>query len=908
MILHHSLVNLCYWHIDYYQLTEKDNVTQFAGIGFDASVWEIFPCLVVGAALHIIDPGIRLDIGDLNDYFEKNCITVSFLPTPVCHQFMDQENHSLRKLLTGGDKLQRFIKQGYDLYNNYGPTENTVVTTSYPVEILKENIPIGTPIANTCVYILGKESLQLQPVGIPGELCIAGHGLSCGYLNHPELTVEKFDQDFQDLQDYQDERGMDKKNLTPLPHSLSTPLYRTGDLARWLPEGTIEFLGRVDQQVKIRGFRIELGEITNQLLSHKAVKEAVVVTGEDKNQNQKYLCAYIVPKDSNTFDESVLGQYLSLRLPAYMIPACFVTMESIPLTPNGKVDKEKLPMPRFNLNAAQYTPPRDEIEEKLVEIWAGVLNIDGRNASHAPLGIDDNFFDRGGHSLNATLLVSRIHKALNVKIPLVEFFRRGCIRELAEYINKKGTIEEHYVPIGFVEEKEYYELSHSQKRIWVQSQLEEASLSFNIKAAFRIEGQLSKSVFEKIFQALIQRHESLRTVFIIVHDQPKQKILAPGEMDFRLEFIDLRAADVEDRESEAQKQIKSESEIPFDLNNGPLFRAKLLQLEENAHIFLFTMHHIVSDGTSMEVLFKEVLTLYDSYSHGKENSFHPLPTQYKEYAAWQNRRLLEKEMEAHETYWLQRLNGELPILELPIDKERPPMMTYKGDIVQLHLDQPLTLALKTLTRQNDATLFMTLVTALKVLFYRYTCQEDIIIGTPIAGREHADLEGQVGFYLNTLVLRTWLEPEETFTDLLKRIKTITLDAYKHQIYPFDRLVERLGIQRDISRHPIFDVMVDMINLNVFENISTNSLTVIPIDSRYNKSKFDLTIYIFERKDTIDIKFEFYADLFERETITHLAECFHVLLNSISETPFGAIADFPFEEELDLGAISSISRT
>jgi hypothetical protein len=319
------------------------------------------------------------------------------------------------------------------------------------------------------------------------------------------------------------------------------------------------------------------------------------------------------------------------------------------------------------------------------------------------------------------------------------------------------------------------------------------------------------------------------------------------------------------------------------------------------------MHHIVSDGTSMEVLFKELLTLYDSYSHGKENSFPPLPIQYKDYAAWQNRRLQQEEIRAHETYWLRRLSGELPILELPIDKERPPMMTYKGDIVQLHLDQPLTLALKTLTRQNDATLFMTLVTALKVLFYRYTCQEDIIIGTPIAAREHVDLEGQVGFYLNTLALRTRLEPEETFIDLLNRIKTITLDAYKHQVYPFDRLVERLGIQRDISRHPIFDVMVDMINLNAFENISTNSLNVIPIESRYNKSKFDLTIYIFERKDTIDIKFEYYADLFERETITHLANCFHALLNSIAETPFGLIADLPFEEEPDLGVISSISR-
>jgi len=872
-------VNLCTWHHRCYRVTEKDISTQYAGIGFDASVWEIFPYLTAGAALHIIGSDIRMDIEALNRYFEKHCITISFLPTPVCHQFMKLENRSLRSLLTGGDKLRNFKKGNYELFNNYGPTENTVVTTAYPVTRHLENIPIGRPVSNTRVYILpvprnGAGRFAPQPEGVPGELCIAGEGLARGYLNRPELTAEKFNRTY--------------KNHV---------FYNTGDLARWLKTGDIEFLGRIDQQVKIRGFRIELAEIESRLTGHKGVKEAVVITREDSTGN-KYLCSYIIPHPNTVIEPAELNRYLSERLPDYMIPSFFISIETIPLTPNGKIDKEKLPEPYFQVETLEYVSPRDEIEEKLVKIWSGVLEVD-----EAHIGIDSNFFDLGGHSLKAAPLAARIHKAFNVRVPLAELFVSGSVRELARYI--KGTVKDTYVPIDPVEKREYYELSHSQKRIWVQSQIQEASLSFNIKAVFRTGGELNPGVFEKVFKKLIQRHESLRTIFIGSDDRPVQKILAPGESGFRVEFVDLRTA--ADSESEVRRHIRTESNTPFDLTRGPLFRAKFLQLEETSHIFIFTMHHIVSDGTSMEVLFREVLTLYDNFRKDKENPLSPLPIQYKDYAAWQNRRLPGKEMEAHETYWLHQLGGELPILDLPCDNERPSMMTYRGDIVRLGLGQELTRALKTTARRNDATLFMTFAAAVNVLLCRYTDQEDIIIGTPITGREHADLEGQVGFYLNTIALRTRVEYEEIFTDLLKRVKAVTLDAYKHQAYPFDRLVERLGIRRDFSRHPIFDVMVDMISADVFENIPPGPLSITPIESDYIKSKFDLTIYIIEREDTIDIKFEYYADLFERDTVINISECFHTLLKSIIETPLESIADLQFETEPELGTISSISR-
>ncbi|MCP5102465.1 MAG: AMP-binding protein, partial [bacterium] len=813
---------------------------------------------------------------------------------------------TLKYLCIGAERLtldlvkrcRGLISKDCRVFNMYGPTEATIISAVLEIDMpdveryrILSSIPIGRPVANAPLFVLDNH-LNICPVNVTGELYISGDGVSLGYLNDQLKTSRSFiENPFKP-----GTAGSVKRDY----------FYKTGDMVRWLSNGEIEFTGRIDQQVKIRGFRIELTEIESQLLKHPAVKEAVVI--DRKDDGEKYLCAYVVPGGAAPAGHPYSGalciehgeakEFLSQTLPDYMIPAFFIPIEKIPLTPNGKIDKEELPEPHFQLESVQYVSPRDEIEEKLVKIWSGVLEVD-----EVHIGIDSNFFDLGGHSLKAAPLVARIHKAFNIKVPLAELFVSGCIRKLAQYI--KGTAEDTYVPIGSVEEREYYELSHSQKRIWVQSQIEEASLSFNIKAAFRAGGELNRAAFENVFKTLIQRHESLRTIFISVNDQPMQKILAPGERGFTLEFIDLRTA--EGSESEAWQHIKSESDTPFDLTGGPLFRAKFLQLEENAYIFIFTMHHIVSDGTSMEVLSREVLPLYDSYCRGKENPLSPLPIQYKDYAAWQNRCLQRGEMEAHETYWLHQLSGELPILELPFDKERPPMMTYRGDIVQLHLEQELTRALKTLARQNDGTLFMTFAAVVKVLLCRYANQEDIIIGTPIAGREHADLEGQVGFYLNTVALRTRVEYEETFTDLLKRVKVITLDAYKHQVYPFDRLVERLGIQRDISRHPIFDVMVDMISFDAFENIPHGSLTMTPIESGYNKSKFDLTIYIIEREDTIDIKFEYYADLFERETITHMSDCFSELLKSIIESPLSSIADLQFEEEPDLGIISAINR-
>jgi len=460
VVEHRSLVNLCTWHHRYYQVTDKDIAIQYAGIGFDASVWEVFPYLTIGAVLHIISTDIRLDIDALNQYFEKHCVTIAFLPTPVCHQFIKQENRSLHKLLTGGDKLQHFNKRNYELYNNYGPTENTVVTTAYPVTEPMENIPIGRPVFNTQVYILpassrGNAGFQLQPVGIPGELCIAGDSLSRGYLNRPELTNDKFDQDLQDDQDDQDEKkkkGTGQLRLikdSNMSYTSCLPYlkrYRTGDLCRWLSDGSIEFLGRMDQQVKIRGFRIELREIENRLLTHESVKDAVVIDREGES-GDKYLCAYIVNSGIHrepdagapAFEKATitrnteLKEYISQTLPDYMIPSYFVFMDRMPMTPNGKIDRKALPVPKIDPHV-EYVAPRNDTEKQLIEIWAEILEMDKNDIS-----IEANFFDLGGNSLKIITVTGKLKETFKQDIPVVIPFRYSTIRALARYLRTEES-------------------------------------------------------------------------------------------------------------------------------------------------------------------------------------------------------------------------------------------------------------------------------------------------------------------------------------------------------------------------------------------------------------------------------------------------------------------------------------
>ncbi|MCP4148512.1 MAG: AMP-binding protein, partial [bacterium] len=579
VIKHSSLVNLCTWHNSAYEVTGRDNATQYASIAFDAAVWEIFPYLVKGASIHILDEKTKLDIEKLSNYYRRKNITVSFLPTQFCRQFMEEGGYipSLRILLAGGDKLNRFVKREYRLYNNYGPTENTVVSTAFPVKTQSDGIPIGKPIANVQIYIMNKGSLNLQPVGVAGELCISGASLALGYLNNPELTAGKFKEIC--------------NNHNPLSPSLpNNHLYRTGDLARWQPDGNIEFMGRIDHQVKIRGFRIELGEIENSLLNHPEIDEAVVLARQSKT-GDNFLCAYYV-ESSTRQPVSSIRTYLSQFLPGYMIPSFFIKLEKIPLTPNGKIDKKALT--GFSISKFEpltYIAPRNEIEERMVEIWAEILELQKEKIS-----IEEDFFHIGGHSLKATVMAARIHKEFNAKLPLTAIFKHPSIKALSDIL--KESVNDKYDSIKNSEKKEYYKLSSAQKRLYVFQQIELEGTTYNMPTISPLEGTVNRERLEEAFRKLIRRHEILRTSFHMIEGTPVQKIHTG--IPFKIETVPVHPDGSGSHPLTGAQQAFFR---PFELSKVPLLRVGIIEIAGTENdisegLMLVDTHHIITDGTS----------------------------------------------------------------------------------------------------------------------------------------------------------------------------------------------------------------------------------------------------------------------------------------------------------------------
>jgi len=905
MVEHGSLVNLCSWHIRYYSVAPGDRAAQYAESGFDASVWEIFPYLVCGASVYIVPREIKLDIQALNRYFEKNRISIGFLPTQMCELFMTIDTRGLRVLLTGGDQLKRFIKRNYQLYNNYGPTENTVVAASYPVTALTPNIPIGKPVDNNQIYLLDRHN-HLQPVGVPGELCIGGRSLARGYLNQPGLTAEKFIAAPASSFKPQPIREGIHFSRPSRPNrsykSNKSYIYRSGDLARWLPDGNIEFLGRIDYQVKIRGFRIELGEIENQLLRHRNIQEAAVLAKEPKDGG-KYLCAYIVSEEP--VEIPALREYLSRTLADYMIPSYFVQVDRIPLTPGGKVNRKALPEPAIKITG-QYTTPRDELEEHLVNIWSEILGGD-RPPGDQGIGIDHNFFEMGGHSLTVTVLVSRIHKTLNVKIPLPEVFRKPTIRGLAGYIKTAET--NIYSSIQPVEKKEYYPVSSAQKRMFLVNRFKkESDTSDNPSRAVIVEGKLNKKRFEMVIKQLINRHETMRTSFELIDDQPIQRVHESDDVEFEIEYhkVEGKKEDIEvkvkveeeqslllegtkglaplsvpaARGSQALTSTIKNFTRPYHLDRAPLLRIGLIQLTAGSHIILFNMHHIVCDGSSLELIPKEFTDLYD----GKE--LPALRIQYKDFTPWQNKITVSEIMRKQEEYWVNLFPGEIPVLDLPTDYPRPVVQDFKGDYIEFVFADGLCRGLRKIARESGATLYMVLLSVCSILLARYSGQADIVVGAPIAGRQHADLEDLVGMFVNTLAMRNYPVGEKTCQEFLKEVRTNALKAYENQDYPFEELVNRLNIQRDSSRNALFDTMFALAKVDADnENKRTKDFTIKPYQLEEKSTPFDILFYAYDYKTgMIGFKLVYSQVLFKRSTIQRLVRHFTNIALEITTNP------------------------
>ncbi|RCJ25078.1 hypothetical protein A6770_28095 [Nostoc minutum NIES-26] len=875
LVAHEALLNLVFWHQRTFAIAASDKATQVASTAFDAAVWELWPYLSAGASIHLIKQGILGSGVDLQDWLISQNITISFLPTPVAEQLLSlewNENTALRTVLTGGDKLNRYPSSllPFQMVNNYGPTENTVVTTSGVVvaDGKQNNIapPIGRPIANTQVYILD-EYLQPVPIGVPGELHIGGASLARGYLNRSELTQEKFIAD-------------------PFEAAQGSRLYKTGDLVRYLADGNIEYIGRIDNQVKIRGFRIELGEIEAVLNQNADVQANCAILREDI-PGEKRLVAYVVPYQHSTLTISQLRQELKAKLPAYMMPQAFIILEEMPLTSNGKVDRRALPAPDLQSDKDKYVAPSTPIEELLAQIWAQVLKVE-------QVGIHDNFFELGGHSLLATQLVSRIRSHFQVELPLRELFATGTVAELAQLIEQlqQQKLQLTAPPILPRSRDVQLPLSFAQTRLWFLDQFDPNSAFYNIPAALRLTGTLNRAVLERSLHEIIARHEALRTNFITVDGEPIQVIreCGIGNREWRIvSVVDLQHLSLIEREIAVQKLVQQQATQPFDLASQALIRVTLVVLSETEHIFIMCMHHIVSDGWSMGVFVSELAALYNAYSQGEESPLTPLPIQYGDFAIWQREWLQGEVLQNQLNYWEQQLKDAPALLVLPTDRPRPAVQTFAGATQEFALSMELTQKLTKLSQEQGVTLFMTLLAVFDTLLYRYTEQEDILVGTPIANRNHGDIEGLIGFFVNTLVLRTDLSGNPSFNELLGRVRQMAMEAYSHQDLPFEMLVERLQPERDLSHAPLFQVDFLLQN-DPLSQVQLNGLsaTALPIES--TTAKFDLTLAMSNTVTGLVGVFEYNTDLFDGSTIKRMVGHFVTLLEAIVANPIQRIAE------------------
>ncbi|MCP4153643.1 MAG: AMP-binding protein, partial [bacterium] len=813
---------------------------------FDSSVEDIFTTLISGAKLVLIKQTNVFDLQYLEELIKENNTTHFLIIPNFYNTFLEEISGSLKNLkavVVAGDSFtEAFVKKHFEklpqvkLYNEYGPTENSVCTTAYEFSPEKTAVRIGKPIHNVKCYILDKTG-NPAPIGAPGELYVAGRGLTRGYLKRESLTREKFVEN---------------------PVLPGERLYRTGDLAKWHTDGNIEFLGRIDNQVKIRGFRIELEEIQNRLMEIENVKEAVVVKKTEET-GQEYLGAYYIA-DSEITD---LRLCLAERLPEYMLPSYFVRLDKIPVTPNGKIDKKALPQP--GADASEYAPPGNEIEEMLVDLWCEILEKDKEQ-----MGVNSNFFTLGGHSLKAIILVSRLHKEINVKIPLVELFKAPTIRKLSQYI--RGLKKNRFVSIKPVESSAHYPLSPAQKRLYFVNKMNPSNINYNVPLVMDMEGDISKDKIENTFRQLIERHESLRTAYILVEGEPAQKICSFSEIDFHMDYYECDEAEAE--------QVIASYMRPFDLSRPPLLRAGLIRLQQEKHIILFDMHHIITDGVSYKIFADEFMAVYAG------EQLPPLKITYKDFAQWQNNLVRSGEIENQENYWLQQYKNLPPALNLKTDFPEPKEQNAAGEHVHLIIEAETAANVRELNEKKQTTLYMLLLAVLNVLLSKYSGQEDLVVGSPITGRNHTEVENIIGMFIGQLAMRNRPEGRKTFEDFLCEVKENALNAFDNQDYQYDQLVSKLGFKRDFGKNPLFNVVFAVQNMPAagveIENIKLSHHGYVG-----RTSKTDLRLEVMElgdSRDSIQLTLTYATSLFKHETAEKLLHRCVDILKQVLQDP------------------------
>ncbi|WNG57629.1 amino acid adenylation domain-containing protein [Archangium gephyra] len=881
-IEHRQLVNYVEGVSRRLELPEGIRFASVSTLAADLGNTAVFPALCHGGALYLVSKESASDPAVLAGILQGGAVD-GLKIVPAHLQALLDSPHPERvlprkRLVLGGDVSDwslvdrvHALSPELVVFNHYGPTETTVGVLTQRVARGPEGrvsaaVPLGRPIPNARVYVLDA-SLRPVPVGVPGELCIGGSAVGRGYLGRPELTVERFVPD-----PYSDEPG--------------ARMYRTGDKARLLADGRVEFLGRVDHQLKIRGYRVELGEVEAALERHPAVRESVVVAREVA-AGDKRLAAYAVAKPGRSVEPAELREYLSGALPDYMVPPAIVVLEALPLTANGKVDRKALPVPDFRgTEREDFTGPRTELEERLAAIFADVLGLER-------VGIHGDFFARGGHSLLATQAISRVRSAFGIELPLRELFEAPTVAALAERVRRAlGAGSALAAPPlePRADRRAAAPVSFAQQRLWFLDQLEPGNAFYNVLAVVRMQGTLDVGALQRSFEELVRRHESLRTTFRAEGGMPVQ-IISP-EARVVLEVEDLRALPEAAREAEARRRSEQEAQRSFELSRGPLLRTTLLKLGEREHVLVLVMHHIVSDGWSMGILVREVVGLYEAFSKGRPSPLPELPVQYADYAAWQRQWLRGEVMESQLGYWREQLEGAPPVLELPTDKPRPVAQTFRGESRQVVWPKALWREVEGLGRSEGATPFMVLLAAFQTVLSRYSGQEDVSVGSPIAGRTHTQTEGLIGFFVNTLVLRTRLSREQSFRELLKQVREVTLGAYAHQDVPFEKLVEELRPERSLNHSPLFQVTLTLQNTPVTADVKLDEQRLQGVEADGKTSKFDLSLLVDELPEGVVAMVNYNSDLFEAATMERLLGHLRVLLQAAVEQPEKRLKELP----------------
>ncbi|SDL53333.1 amino acid adenylation domain-containing protein/thioester reductase domain-containing protein [Maridesulfovibrio ferrireducens] len=841
VIEHRSVVNLVNWHSRAYGITAGVKTAEYASFSFDASVSQIFSPLLNGAELHLISEDIRLNPVKINEYLEENQIIYIDLPTPMCEQFLEMcDNNSLKVMTTGGEKLKKYSLPKFRLVDEYGPTENTVISTHIHLDKKWIKSPIGKPVPNTRAYILDRYK-NPQPLGVAGELYLAGAGLARGYLNRPELTLEKFVAD---------------------PFFPGQKMYRTGDLAKWLPDGNIDFLGRIDFQVKIRGYRIELEEIEARIVKLPHVTNAVVDVRED-NTGSPFLCAWVETSQENGVSD--IQASLKADMPDYMVPAFITAIDTLPMNSSGKVDRRALPEPDLeSQRQTEYEPPKTETEKKLALIWEKILGL-------KKISANDSFLSLGGHSLKALTMQYRIQKVFKINLPISEIFKLQTLRRTAAFIEQLKDSKED--EIKSVPVRSFYPVTSAQKRLYLIHQMGNVDTAYNIPLVMRIQGPLDHVKLGAAIDELVLRHEILRTGFKLENGIPVLKVH---------QEVTPKRVFAETSPNHVQAQIKDFVK-PFDLENAPLFRTALFRESANSHVFVFDVHHIIMDGLSVSILMKELWDIYGG------NELPALEFSYKDFSVWQQETNVGGRLPKQQAYWLDVFKGFSQTMEFEADHVRKASMDYSGGRLLFDVPETVKNRLAKVAEKSGVTLFTTMLAAYGIFLMRHTSCTDLVVGIPSSGRTIPEVENMLGMFVGTMPLRLFPDKNTPIKNYLSSVNQTVMGALDNQDYPLEDLVEQLGVKREPGRTPLLDVLFTLREMP--STMKAGELSISPVDYDPGVSKFDQTFEAIIHEEGIQLKIEYKKALFDEETVLGWGDQYIQLLEQICEHPDKTVGEY-----------------